>query len=136
MVFCFSFILKLKHSAVSTSIDLVILIYLSLRVLLSQQVRNWKIHECDPSNLSSLCSIMLNRFCAISENFSLFPFQNMKYEKSSKISLCKQVLYNYRICFVNLKLKSELQKSSSYFFVVSLFFRGVMHQKKLRRKTS
>lgn len=96
----------------------------------SQQVRNWKIHECGPSNLSSLPSIMFSRFCAISENIFLFPFQNMKYEKSSKIGLCKRVLYNYRICFAKFKLKSELSQSSSYLFVVFIpFFRGVMYQR-------
>lgn len=129
MVFCFSLILKWKHPAVSTSIDLVIPYLFITQSAPSQQVRNWKIHVCGPSNLSSLPSIMLSRFCAISKNFFLFPFQNMKYEKSSKIGLCKWVLYNYRICFAKFKLKTELSQSSSYLCVAFIpFFRGVMYQ--------
>lgn len=103
----------------------------------SQQVRNWKIHDCGPSNLRRLPSIMLSRFCAISENFFLFHFPNMKYEKSSKIVLCKWVLYNYRICFAKFKLKSELSKSSNYLFVafIPFFQRGHVSVRNLRRKT-
>lgn len=118
---------KLKHPAVSISIDLVVLIYLPLRVLLLSRSGIGKF-----MNVVLLIWVLYSVSCLA--DFVLLV-KNFFYVSFSKCEIWKEqdswkwVLYNYRICFAKFKLNSELSQSSSYLFVAFIpFFRGVIYQ--------
>lgn len=119
VMFYISLYSVLKHPAANTSINCPNLF--TAKSAPSLQVRNWKIHLSKTAFLSWVIhplSCLAGPILVLVVEVLLLCFflKILLNEESSKMWLCNQVLYNYRIRFVMLELKSELSQSSSYLY--------------------